>query len=46
MIGGTSKLHRTTKPDDDYVWNSFGIIRGSVRYFESEISNWQTSFDS
>ena len=46
MAGGPSKLRGTTKPDDDHVWNGSGIIEDLASSLESQVDDWQTSFDS
>lgn len=45
MVEGLGKLHRTTKPDGDYVCNGFKMIEGLAECFESQIDDRQTSFD-
>ena len=45
MTRDPGKLHRTTKPDSDGVWNGFKTIGGLVVFFKCQIGDQQTSLD-
>ena len=45
MFGGPGKLYKTTKPDNDYVYNGSETIEDSVVYLESQIGNQQISLN-
>ena len=43
MARGCGKLCGTIKPDNDHVWNGFGIIEDLVGSFEPQIDDQQTA---
>lgn len=40
MAGDFDKLCGITKPDNDYIWNGFEMIKDLADRFKSQINDW------